>query len=676
MALTDGRNFTMFPPYLDFKTRKENNQGPMTGGMGCVCPTIRCTESMFQALAQGFMARTIAGLGKEGLDFPGFIAIDVILTHDGPIAIEYDLRLGDPETQALMPLIQPDLDLAKVLAQCHSDQISLSSSLFQKDRFAAVVVAVTKKYPLEPETQPLHVNLTTPTQKDTIIYHSHTFHSSVQPSQPVVQARGGRVLGVCGIGNNLDVAAQRAYSGMEAVKFEGMEYRTDIDLLSAQHTLRALQVLVIGKGAREHALAWQLSRARSVKHVFVFPGNAGTHEVAASNGTAGISAFESASSSEYHDLAKRAKDIGIGLVVVGPDDDVVNGIEESFRKVGVSCFAPSREAAELEGSKVSAKEFMNKFGIPTAHHGSFDNLEAASAYVRHVFTDKDHRIVIKADGLAAGKGVVLPETPEEALEDLRSTMSDGKFSTAGSSVVIEEYMDGYEISILTFSDGKTFFSLPPGQDHKRILEGNKGPNTGGMGVYSPVPMVTPDVLQKIDEVILKPTFDALAKEGRPFCGLLFTGVMVTKSGPKVIEYNVRFGDPETQSSMLLIHEDTDLASVMLSCTNGTLAQMKNSIRIKSGFACNVVIASGGYPGDYKTGKVATLSSPPEGVVIFHAGPRKEDRLLKTAGGRVFSVAAYGDTLEEARRKAYMGVGCVSFEDMVYRKDIALGGLAK
>ncbi|KAI3578142.1 phosphoribosylglycinamide synthetase [Fusarium oxysporum f. sp. albedinis] len=644
MALTDGRNFTMFPPYLDFKTRKENNQGPMTGGMGCMCPTIRCTESMFQALAQGFMARTIAGLGKEGLDFPGFIAIDVILTHDGPIAIEYDLRLGDPETQALMPLIQPDLDLAKVLAQCHSDQVSLSSLLFQKDRFAAVVVAVTKKYPLEPETQPLHVNLTTPTQK-----------------------------------------AQRAYSGMEAVKFEGMEYRTDIGCVLLALDLTQTAALADACERRPYQCpthpvnvegALELSRARSVKHVFVFPGNAGTHEVAASNGTAGISAFEGASSSEYHDLAKRAKDIGIGLVVVGPDDDVVNGIEESFRKVGVSCFAPSHEAAELEGSKVSAKEFMNKFGIPTAHHGSFDNLEAASAYVCHVFTDKDHRIVIKADGLAAGKGVVLPETPEEALEDLRSIMSDGKFSTAGSSVVIEEYMDGYEISILTFSDGKTFFSLPPGQDHKRILEGNKGPNTGGMGVYSPVPMVTPDVLQKIDEVILKPTFDALAKEGRPFCGLLFTGVMVTKSGPKVIEYNVRFGDPETQSSMLLVHEDTDLASVMLSCTNGTLAQVKNSIRIKSGFVCNVVIASGGYPGDYKTGKVATLSSPPEGVVIFHAGTRKEDRLLKTAGGRVFSVAAYGDTLEEARRKAYMGVGCVSFEDMVYRKDIALGGLAK
>ncbi|KAF4952678.1 hypothetical protein FGADI_6568 [Fusarium gaditjirri] len=437
----------------------------------------------------------------------------------------------------------------------------------------------------------------------------------------------------------------------------------------------SLTVLVVGKGGREHALAWKLSHARSVRHVYVFPGNAGTESIVSEKGSAEISNLKGVSS-DYGELAQRARELDVGLVVVGPDDHVVNGIAEYFRKVGVPCFAPSREAAELEGSKVFAKDFMNKYDIPTAQHRSFDNLEAAVAYVRRAFTDKDHRIVIKADGLAAGKGVVLPETPEEALRDLRSIMSDGKYSMAGSSVVIEEYMDGYEISILTFSDGKTFFSLPPGQDHKRILEGNKGPNTGGMGVYSPVPMVTPDVLQKIDEVVLKPTFDALAKEGRPFCGLLFTGVMVTKSGPKVIEYNVRFGDPETQSSMLLVHEDTDLATVMLSCTNGTLAQVKNSIRIKSGFACNVVIASGGYPGDYKTGKVATLSSPPEGVVIFHAGTRKEDRLLKTAGGRVFSVAAYGDTLEEARRKAYMGVDCVSFEDMVYRNDIALGGLAK
>ncbi|RBR16585.1 uncharacterized protein FIESC28_06887 [Fusarium coffeatum] len=435
-----------------------------------------------------------------------------------------------------------------------------------------------------------------------------------------------------------------------------------------------MKVLVVGKGAREHALAWKLSQARSVEHVFVFPGNGGTTHtegVVPIYTLAGIPT----GTSGYFELAQKAKNLGIGLVVVGPDDDVVNGIEEYFREVQIPCFAPSRKAAELEGSKVFAKDFMKKHAIPTAHHSSFDSFDEASAYVRSVFTDKDHRIVIKADGLAAGKGVVLPETPEQALEDLRSIMNDGRFSTAGSSVVIEEYMEGFEISILTFSDGNTFFSLPAGQDHKRILEGNKGPNTGGMGVYSPVPMITPAITQQIDDTILKPTFEALQKEGRPFQGLLFTGIMVTKSGPKVIEYNVRFGDPETQSSMLLLSEETDLASVLLSCTNGTLAQMKDAIKTKPGFACNVVIASGGYPGDHETDKKVSLKTPPEGVVIFHAGTRKDkDGTLKTAGGRVFSVAAYGDTLEQARSKAYQGVECVSFEPMVFRTDIAQGGL--
>ncbi|KAH7173599.1 phosphoribosylglycinamide synthetase [Fusarium flagelliforme] len=435
-----------------------------------------------------------------------------------------------------------------------------------------------------------------------------------------------------------------------------------------------MRVLVIGKGAREHALAWKLGQQiRSVEHVFVFPGNGGTScdSVSSISNLSGIPFGRSG----YRELAQRAKEIGVGLVVVGPDDDVVSGIEEYFREVQIPCFAPSRKAAELEGSKVFAKDFMKKYAIPTAHHSSFDSFDEANAYVRSVFTDKDHRIVIKADGLAAGKGVVLPETPEQALEDLRSIMNDGRFSTAGSSVVIEEYMEGFEISILTFSDGKTFFSLPAGQDHKRILEGNKGPNTGGMEVYSPVPMVTPAITQQINDTILKPTFEALQKEGRPFQGLLFTGVMVTKSGPKVIEYNVRFGDPETQSSMLLLSEETDLASVLLSCTNGTLAQMKDAIKTKPGFACNVVIASGGYPGDYETGKKVSLKTPPEGVVIFHAGTRKDkDGTLRTAGGRVFSVAAYGDTLEQARSKAYQGVECISFEPMVFRTDIAQGGL--
>ncbi|KAF5661829.1 phosphoribosylamine-glycine ligase [Fusarium heterosporum] len=274
----------------------------------------------------------------------------------------------------------------------------------------------------------------------------------------------------------------------------------------------SLTALVVGKGGREHALAWKLSLARSVRHVFVYPGNAGTQSIASTNNVAGISNLTD-KALNYHGLASLAKELDVGLVVIGPDDVVVNGIEEYFQEVKIPCFSPSRQAAVLEGSKVFAKEFMKKHGIPTARHSSFDNLEAASEYVSRNFVDSDHRVVIKADGLAAGKGVVLPETAEQALKDLRSIMSEGVFSTAGSSVVIEEHMDGYEISILTFSDGKTFFSLPPGQDHKRILEGNKGPNTGGMGVYSPVPMVTTEVLQQIDDCILKPTFEALEKEG-------------------------------------------------------------------------------------------------------------------------------------------------------------------
>ncbi|KAF4971200.1 hypothetical protein FSARC_1922 [Fusarium sarcochroum] len=429
---------------------------------------------------------------------------------------------------------------------------------------------------------------------------------------------------------------------------------------------KSLTVLVVGKGGREHALAWKLSQGKSVRHVFVFPGNAVTKE-----GMPNVSNLTGITSN-YRELAQRVKELDVGLVVVGPDDDVVNGIEKYFREVEIPCFAPSREAAELEGSKVFAKAFLKKHKIPTANHNSFDNLEDASRYVRDVFTHKDRRVVIKADGLAAGKGVVLPETLEQTLVELRSIMEDGKFSTAGSSVVIEEYMEGDEVSILTFSDGKTFFSLPPGQDHKRIFEDNKGPNTGGMGVYSPVPFVTPEMSKRIDETIVNPTFEALEEEGRRFKGLLFTGVMITKSGPKVIEYNVRFGDPETQSSMLLISEETDLASIMLSCANGTLAQAQATLKLKPGFACNVVIASGGYPGEYETGKAIELKTPPDNVVIFHAGTCKDetDGSLRTAGGRVFSVAAYGETLQEAVQNAYVGVGCVSFEPMVYRKDIA------
>ncbi|KAM0436827.1 hypothetical protein ACHAPT_002539 [Fusarium lateritium] len=249
--------------------------------------------------------------------------------------------------------------------------------------------------------------------------------------------------------------------------------------------------------------------------------------------------------------------------------------------------------------------------------------------------------------------------------------ADGKFASAGASVVIEEFMEGDEISILTFSDGKTFRSLPPGQDHKRVSEGDKGPNTGGMGVYSPVPFATQDVLDEIDKSILQPTFDGLEKEGCPFIGLLFTGVMITSQGPKVIEYNVRFGDPETQSAMMLLSEDTDPATVLLACTSGTLGQA--NLGICSGFACNVVVASQGYPGKYATGVPSTLRTCPKEVQIFHAGTYRDKNdpgCLRTGGGRVFSVAAWGSTLQAAVEAAYEGAKSIHFDGMFSRKDIA------
>ncbi|KAF7550775.1 hypothetical protein G7046_g7908 [Stylonectria norvegica] len=408
--------------------------------------------------------------------------------------------------------------------------------------------------------------------------------------------------------------------------------------MATEGSPKNLIVLVIGKGGREHALAWQLSQAASVRHVFVFPGNAGTQEgvVNISNLTCAIT--------DHCELAQCAKELEVGLVVVGPDDLVVEGIEKVFRDVGIPCFSPSREAAVLEGSKVFAKSFMERNSIPTAKHRSFDEMEDAISYLQKV----DHRIVIKADGLAAGKGVGLPDTKAEALDELHSIMRDGKFAEAGSSVVIEEYMEGDEISILTFSDGETFYSLPPGQDHKRVLDGNKGPNTGGMGVYSPVPFVSQETLRQIDSLILEPTFAALKA--------LLQRVIVHRSDDH----------PDWPEGDRIQH----LAQILLSCTNGTLAQ--HTLKLRPGFACNVVVASGGYPGQYTTDKAIVLRSPGKDVVVFHAGTRKDetDGTLRTAGGRVFSVAAYGETLAEAVRKAYEGVDCVDFESKLFRKDIA------
>ncbi|XP_044721298.1 phosphoribosylglycinamide synthetase, ATP-grasp (A) domain-containing protein [Hirsutella rhossiliensis] len=334
-------------------------------------------------------------------------------------------------------------------------------------------------------------------------------------------------------------------------------------------------------------------------------------------------------------LVSLARDMRIGLVVVGPDDDVVAGIEGFFRDSGMPCFAPAREAAEPEGSKTFAKDFMKRHGIPTA-----------------------------AQRLGGWQG----RHPPPAYEALDDIMVKARFDSAGSSVVIEEFMEGEEISILTFSDGKTTKTLPPGQDHIRIFEGNTGPYTGGMGVYAPTPFNSAKYLAGIEDKILQPTFAGLRDEERAFKGMLFTGVMMTRTGPKVLEYDVRFGDPETQTMMLLLAEDVDLASVLFAYTLGTLDSI--TLAVRPGYACNVVVASGGYPGTHETGNPITIESVPHGQQIFHAGTRLVDERLETAGGRILSVAALGAALEDAVNSAYKGIEGVRFKGMYYRKDIA------
>ncbi|TDZ14818.1 Bifunctional purine biosynthetic protein ADE1 [Colletotrichum orbiculare MAFF 240422] len=314
-----------------------------------------------------------------------------------------------------------------------------------------------------------------------------------------------------------------------------------------------LRILLVGKGGREHALAWKLSHSPSVDHVFVLPGNGGT-----AKGLAKVSNIRQ-NITDYTELVSLARHLAIDLVVVGPDDAVVGGIEGLFRD----------KAAEIEGSKAYAKGFMKRYGVPTAKYEVFDDVGLAKAYVSAV----NHRIVIKASGLAAGKGVFLPTSKEEAYQALEDMMVKGLFASAGSSVVIEEYLEGDEISVLTFSDGESILTLPPFQDHKRIFENNTGPNTGGMGAYTPVPFVNAQQMDEIVSQVLRPTFAGLEMEGRTFRGMLFTGIIMTSEGPKVLEYNARFGDPETQSLMMLLSTDSDLALILLACTQQNLKSL-------------------------------------------------------------------------------------------------------
>lgn len=424
---------------------------------------------------------------------------------------------------------------------------------------------------------------------------------------------------------------------------------------------QSLRILLIGNGGREHALAWKLSQSPLVESIIAVPGNGGTATCPKTSNNTAVSA------EDFPGLVALAQQEKINLVVPGPEAPLVAGIESFFTNVGIPCFGPSMEAARMEGSKTFSKDFMKKHNIPTAAYENFSDYEKAKAYVDSV----DHDLVIKATGLAAGKGVIIPTTKEEAHQALKEIMLEKAFGSAGSEVVIEEFLTGDELSILSFCDGYTIKSLPPAQDHKRIFDGDLGPNTGGMGCYAPTNLATPELVALIEKEVLEPTIAGLRNDRMPFKGCLFTGLMITPQGPKVLEYNVRFGDPETQTVLPLLSDDTDLAEIMMACAKGYLSSV--DFKIQQKFSATVVVAAGGYPDSYAKGTPMTVGTPAPGsdITIFHAGTKLAGSQLQTAGGRVIAANATGSSLEEAVKKAYEeGIKLIQFDGMFYRKDIA------
>ncbi|KAG8757126.1 hypothetical protein FRC14_002367 [Serendipita sp. 396] len=405
-----------------------------------------------------------------------------------------------------------------------------------------------------------------------------------------------------------------------------------------------MNVLVVGSGGREHALCWKLSKSPSVSAVYAAPGNAGTGRepkiqnvpIAADN---------------FPELVRFAQEKDISFVVPGPEQPLVDGIESVFRKVGIPVFGPSALAARMEGSKAFSKDFMDRHSIPTAKFRTFN----ASQYKEAIEYTKacGHKVVLKASGLAAGKGVLIPETSEEVESGLKEILIDQAFGAAGNEVVIEECLDGPEISVLAFSDGYTIVPLPAAQDHKRIGEGDTGLNTGGMGAYAPAPVATTEIMRRIQTEVLQPTIDGMRREGYPFVGMLFTGLMLTDSGPKVLEYNVRFGDPETEALMLLLSEETDLAKILLACAEHHLDSVE--IATKPGFAVCVILASEGYPASYPKGRSISFPTlpPSSDTMIFHAGTaidKNDSSKIITSGGRVLAAGVSvdaGNALVEA-----------------------------
>lgn len=419
-----------------------------------------------------------------------------------------------------------------------------------------------------------------------------------------------------------------------------------------------MKVLVIGSGGREHALLWKLSQSPSVTDVYVVPGNDGMSDVASLIPIKG-----------NEDIIDFARLMQVDLTVAGPETVLTEGLADEFEKRGMAFFGPSKAAARIEGSKGFAKALMKKYGIPTAAYETFDDEEKAIAYLK---ANDTYPIVIKADGLASGKGVIIAQSEEEAIDTVKDMLEGHTFSGAGRSVVIEEFMEGEEASMLCFCDGTNVVPMISAQDHKRIFDFDKGPNTGGMGAYAPAPVMTKEMCEEVNVRILRPIVAAMKKEGYPFKGCLYAGLMITSEGPKVVEFNCRFGDPETEAVLPLF--DGDLARVMLDCVHGTLSD--EDVVWKKACAVDVVLASEGYPASHSSGEVISgiEDAKKAGCLVFHAGTVKKNGQYVVNGGRVLNVVALADTLAEAKAKAYEGVSRISWRGMQYRHDIADKGL--
>lgn len=413
-----------------------------------------------------------------------------------------------------------------------------------------------------------------------------------------------------------------------------------------------MKVLVVGSGGREHAICWALKKSPKVTELYCAPGNGGIGEIAR---------CVDVKATDIPGMVAWAKENQIDFVMVAPDDPLAMGMVDALEAEGIRAFGPRKNAAIIEGSKAFSKELMKKYGIPTADYAVFTDKEQALDYVEK----QGAPIVVKCDGLALGKGVVVAQTLDEAKEAVVNMMENKAFGEAGAKVVIEECMTGPEVTVLAFTDGKTIVPMPSSQDHKRAYDGDQGPNTGGMGAISPCPNYTPELSKVCMDTIFLPTVKALNAEGRTFQGVIYFGMMLTPKGPKVVEYNARFGDPECQAVLSLL--ETDLMDILEACVDGTLDQV--DVKFKDAASCCLVLASGGYPVAYEKGKEITGLDQVKDAVVFHAGTRKQDGKFLTNGGRVLGVTAVAPTLREAVVKAYAAAGPVFFEKMHFRKDI-------